>query len=82
MVGNTQRTVAHSAADGDNLNIRIVVANVVSDLLQTAKGREIPYRVSEDSPALKCYTRGEASHILLRNAGVKKLQRELSFKLR
>src|ERR1017187_4574920 len=69
-------SVTHAAADAHDLHVRAVVADVVSDLLQAAQGREVADGVGENRVTLQRKAGSEARHVLLGDADVEKLAGE------
>ena len=78
VVGHTQRTVGNTAADVDDLHICVVVADIVTDLLQAAQSGEVGDGVSDSDVAFHCDTAGNAGHMLLHNTAVVVTVRESS----
>jgi hypothetical protein len=55
-----------------------LVTDVIANLLETAKRWEIADGIREDGMALDRQTGGKAGHVLLRNADIQELVREMS----
>ena len=72
-VCHSQRPVGHAPADGDDLDIGLVIADVVSDLLQRPERGEIGDGVREADLPAQGHAGCQAGHVLLRHAGVEVL---------
>ena len=75
MVTDTKRTVGDASTNRDHLDIRAMVADVVTDLLQATKGRKIGDRVCKHDLATQRHPGRDADHVLLCHAHVDKLIR-------
>jgi hypothetical protein len=76
VVRETDWAVAHATADANDLHVRAVVADVVSDLLQAAQCREVADGIGKNRVALQRKAGSQARHVLLGDADVKKLPGE------
>ena len=69
-MGHAERAVGESAAHSHYLDVGLVVANVVADLLEASKGGEIGDRIGEDDLSTERHPSGNARQVLLRDAGI------------
>ena len=60
VMGVALRAVGEAAADGDDLHVGAVVADVVADLLEAAQRREIGDRIGEDVLPAQRHAGGDA----------------------
>ena len=75
VVRGAHGAVGEAAADRDDLDVGLVVADVVAHLLEAAQGGEVGDRVGEDDLARSAPCRRRAGHVLLGDAGVDELRR-------
>src|SRR5258707_2095570 len=59
--------VGIAGADGDDLNVCPVIADIVPNLLKAAQGREVTNRIDENRVSAKCDSGSYACHALLRD---------------
>ena len=76
LMGDTQRAVGESAADDDDLHVRIVIADVISYLLERPERREVGNGVGDGDVAFHGDATGDSSHILFGHAYVEVTFRE------
>ena len=69
-MGNTKRTGGHTAAYIDDLHVCIVIAYIISNLLQAAQGGEIGNGICDCNISLHGNTAGYTGHMLFHNAAV------------
>ena len=69
-MGNAQCTIGYAAADIDNLDICVVVAYIVSNLLQAAQRGEVGDRVCNCDISFHGDAAGNTGHVLLHDAAV------------
>ena len=69
-MGHAEGAVADAAADDDDLDVGVVIADVVADLLEAAQRREVRDRVGDRDVALHRDAAGDARHVLLGDADV------------
>jgi hypothetical protein len=65
VVRHAERAVGQPSADCHHLHVRVVVADVVPDLLEAAEGREIRDRVRKDDLTAQREAGGDPRHVLL-----------------
>src|SRR5476649_3067482 len=70
MVRGAERAVGIATADGDDLDVGLVVGDVVADLLHRAQRREVAYRVAEHGVAFEAHAGGQADHVLQNMVGL------------
>src|ERR1700730_8009520 len=73
MMRHAEWAVGKASTPGHHLNIRIVIADVVSHLLQAAQGREVRYGIGEDNLASECHPSRDAGHILFGDPSIEKM---------
>lgn len=59
-----ERAVGKLSPNRDDRDRQVVVGNVIADLLDTAEGREVGYRVAEDVIAFLCGTQTDCDATL------------------
>src|SRR6476620_9213576 len=62
--------VGIAGTDGDDLNVRTVIADIVPNLLKAAQGREVTNRIDENRVSAKCDSGSYTRHVLLRDAHI------------
>ena len=77
MVGSAQRAVAHAAGHADDLHIRVGVGHVHLHLLGGAGGIEAGGAADEGNQARAGQTRRDAHRVLLGDAALHELLRQL-----
>ncbi|MPM49287.1 hypothetical protein SDC9_96016 [bioreactor metagenome] len=70
MVGNAQRAIGHAAADDDDFDIGMVIADVVANLFQAAQCRKIRNRIGDRDVARHRHAAGDTGHVLFGDAAV------------
>lgn len=70
---HARRAVRHARSDRNNLDVRLVIRNAISDLFETTQRREISDRIRENRFALERHARRNRRHVLLRDARVDEL---------
>src|SRR5713101_9412751 len=82
MMADAQSSVSEASADGDDLDIGLMVAGTVSNLLQATQRRKIANRIGKDRLAFESEPHRQTGHILFGHSRVHILSRKLRRKLR
>ncbi len=80
MVRGAHGAINKAAANGHNLDVGIVIANVVSNVFEAAQCWEISDGIGKRNLATESHACGQAGHVLFGNAGVEELLGELFHK--
>ncbi len=73
VMAHPQPTVGKAASDRHHLNVCAVIADVIANLLETTKGREVCDRVREYGLTCERHACGDAGHVLFGDPSVYEL---------
>src|SRR5713101_3598607 len=82
MMADAQSSVSEASADGDDLDIGLMVAGTVSNLLHATQRRKIGNRIGKDRLAFESEPDRQTGHILFGHSSVHVLLWKLRRKLR
>ena len=69
--------ISVARTDSDNFDIRLMIANIISDLLEAPKSWKISYGVCENLVAFACQSCRDSGHILFRYTNILEAVRKL-----